>query len=347
MRTTANYSRFILMFGGPERNGTVRKLHAQMLQNLGKSFHELKADIEKKLARAIKEFEACPLERYREPEQLKQAWGLTSLLPRLPDWDFLACENPEKTGIVCRNAEGRDVLLFQDSFKYFGLLDKLEVPSASELWYALAWWGSTVQCLWSAIIAGKLIRHFRKQRLLPESYAPARDAEPAFRSGSIIAAPAVDPDKPLGELLAFRDITDEEATRFYEFAEKCRFGSSSCEVGAGVFFKNWLRGASIGTLKKYGMTLEAAHCLLLAGSQREPRVEFELRWNQKARAYQLMCVVYGHGGKDTAAVVPEGVLVDIFAGATEATQVDLTRLLVRGGWGRAERLLWDSLDHDD
>lgn len=347
MKTTTKYSRLLRVFGK-----TKDEIHRGVQHYLEKSLCEIRVEFGDHIAEAAKELRARSFEEYREPSQLKAAWELATLAPLLPEWDVFTVTKPEETGIMCLDANAHTRLLSQKDFHPLQLFDGKSKwgNGVHALHFELGCWQETVCCVWSALIARNLIRRLRKQQNTLEDVADVLNSECALASSYFFEAPAIDPERPIGELLSLEDITDTEIDTFAKFREWCAMGSYSCEVSAGNIFKNWLRRASIGMCEQYQLTFKEVHPILLAGSQREPRAEIELRWDEAARTYRFAFLVKNrdaHGFDDgRAASIPESILLDFFENTSKNVKTDLVRLLVRGGWRKAEDLFRDSLRGD-
>jgi len=208
------------------------------------------------------------------------------------------------------------------------------------LCFSLSWWREAVCCVWAGIIMNCLIRHFQKKSVLALPAVEAVFSKDGF----------ADPNEKIGSALELKGTSDKKAEDFYHMCEQAALGSASCETDASEAFKEWLCSANIGVLQKYNLDFEEAHMLLLAGSQRRPEMEIELQWNQKIGAYQFVCLIenndlHGYKDKKKTAGIPANILLDFFKGSEQEIKEDLIRLLIRGGWRKAQKLLYEGLNH--
>lgn len=335
-----DYSRLVRACGYADRPGDEKEINQRVLHFLNQRFSVTIAEFNGKLADAQKELQVEPLKKYRKFADFEIAWQLINAPMPLKDWDFLSYVDPEKTGILCGKSGEQSFLLTKENTE-LEIFDSPEAKyghGADDLCYNLSWWREAVCCVWAGIIMNGLIHRFQKKSILALPVG-----EPTFSKDGF-----ADPNEPIGKALELAGVSDKEADDFYKLYERAMLGSAYCEYDAGEAFKEFLSSTNIMALQKHNLNFKESHALLLAGSQRRPEVEIELRWNQNARAYQFVCLienndVHGYKDKEKIATIPASILFDFFKGAEPKIQQDLIRLLIRGGCDKARNFLFLAL----
>lgn len=344
-----DFSRFLRLCGyaKPEEKESAG-FNERVIPYLNRSFLETKDHFETVLKKAKDEIKSRPLVKYSKPSELKAAWELTEIsLPLLTvnAGSFLEVANPEKGGISYQRAGGDLAVLSLESMEPLGLFSGKHKwgEGVWDLYFSLHWWQEALCCVWAGIILHRLIPHLQKGTLLlPETSTAGQENSPVFQ-GEVGGL-----NQPIGHLLSFHYINHQQADELYQLYEKALFGSRFCETAAGENFKEWLRQVNIGDLQQRGLGFAQADAVLMAGSQRDPKLDIEMIWNEQAQTYQFGCQiknkdVHGFDDPSRTAFIPEGILFDFFKQTDQKTQENLLRLLIRGGWQKARDLVFPAI----
>ncbi len=342
-----DFSRFLRLCGyAKAEEKESAGLNEKVIPYLNRSFLKTKDHFETVLKKAKEEIKSRPLGKYREPAQLKAAWELTEISLPLPViGGFLAVANPEKSGISCQMASGDSAVLSLESLEPLGLFgEKIKWGEGVwDLYFSLHWWQEAVRCVWAGIILHRLVPHLQKGTLLLPGISPTDQENTAFFQGEVYGL-----NQPIGCLLGFHYLSDQQADELYQLYDRAHFGSRFCETAAGENFKEWLREVNIGDLQQQGLGFAQADAVLMAGSQRNPELDMEMIWSEPAQAYQFGCWiknkdVHGFDDHSKTAYIPESILFDFFKQADKKTQENLLRLLIRGGWQKARELVFPAI----
>jgi len=222
-------------------------------------------------------------------------------------------------------------------------LFNLEGCNVLELNFSLYWWNNTVRHIWSVIILNYLISTTSRngKKLLGGDFSSDRKFE----------AESISFGQPLEKLVEIKSVDTKEADSLHSLYYKAHLGSRFCEFEAGNSFKEWLKNINLGDLQKHGLTFQEAHLVLLAGSQVNPEIEIEMRWDQTIKFYRFVCFVknlntHGFKDEDRTVHIQESLLLAFFENSKPEIQASMVRLLISAGFNKARDLLFKSINHD-
>lgn len=313
---------------------------------LNQTLSETMIEFGTKLETTASKIRSLSLAQYREQDEFRAAWQFVNMPPPLRDWDFLSHTDPEKTGVLCGEPGREPTLLTAENVNPLFDMKTLEDTVAFDLWVSLSWWRTAVSCVWAGKIVHDLLLRMRTRTerclLIGDTiFSKENFFEKTIRN-----------DKPIGAILALPGSNEKDAEEFYAFCDRAHMGSRDCEYRAAAELKDWLHLANIGIFQESGLNFKQAHLLLLAATQREPRIDMKLAWDQSSRAYQFVCLVenndrHGYTDKEKTSGIPAELLMNFFGSASGKIREGLFRLVLRAGSIKARELFSGGLDRID